>query len=62
MYMLAQLSDEQLTAINDYEGAAGIKLVAMSEVEVCPAPLDAEQVQKLHELEEELDVCLVALN
>jgi hypothetical protein len=62
MYMCAHLNEEQVKTLKAYEERFGVKLLAMSEVEFCAAPLDAAQLLEIHELEEELGACLVAIN
>ena len=61
MYAFASLSEEQIAALRAYEKEQGVKLLAVSEVELDPAPIDAADLAKVQALEEQLGVCLVAV-
>jgi hypothetical protein len=61
MFMLANLDEEKLKAIQDMERIEGIRVIALQDVAVEPAPIDAEKLLALREIEQELGVCLVAV-
>ncbi len=61
MYVFAKLSDDQLKALQDFEQNSEVKLLAVTDVTLEPAALDAEKVAHLRDLEEQLGMCLVAV-
>jgi len=61
MYVLANLDNDKLGTLQSFEEEAGLRVLALSHVEVEPAPIDAEALDGLRRLEEELGVCLVAV-
>ncbi|HOZ47163.1 MAG TPA: hypothetical protein PLO37_18075 [Candidatus Hydrogenedentes bacterium] len=61
LYTLAKLTDAQLDALRCFEKKSGLKILALSEVDVEFAPIDADMLMGLQELETDLDVCLIAV-
>ncbi len=61
MFVIAQLRGEQVDQLQRFEQTKGIKVLALAEMKVNPAPLDAEGLEELRKLEEELGVCLLAV-
>ncbi len=61
MFVLAQLDPSQLSVVQRFEQAAGVRLLAMKDMEVASAPITADMLEELQQLEEELGVCLVAV-
>lgn len=62
MYVLANLKESEVGAIQDYELATGQRVLAVQDLEVHPAELDESAVNKLRDLEQRLGVCLVAVS
>ena len=61
MYVLANLTSEQLQTIQQFEQSANVRVLALSPMDVDPASIDGQLLQKLQQIEEELGVCLVAV-
>jgi hypothetical protein len=61
MYFIAKVDGEKLHEIQEFEKRAGVRLLALSEVDLEPAPLPADLLEELREKEEEWGVCLVAV-
>jgi hypothetical protein len=61
MYTLAHLNNDQLQRIKDFEKESGVKLLAMDNLAVQPAPLGPDHLKQLESLEGDLGVCLVAV-
>lgn len=61
LYTFAKLDDAQLTALQQLERNEGLKILALTEVETNPDPIDAERLVKLQELEKKLGYCLIAV-
>ena len=61
MFVLANLTDDQLDRLRAFEQKAGIKILAMKHVDIEMAPIDATELTELQTLESELGVCLVAV-
>ena len=61
MYVMAKLSEEQLTQLQTLESEQGIKVVAMVDVELAPAAIDAAVALELTQLEKSLGTTLLAV-
>lgn len=61
LYPLATLEAEKLDAIRDLEKEIGSPVVALAGVEADTANLPDDKLKKLQDLEDELDVVLVAV-
>ena len=61
MYALAHLSQDQVSALQQFEEKEGLRLIAMTEVNVEPAPLDAERLAAVKDFEQQFGVCVVAV-
>jgi hypothetical protein len=61
MYVFANLSKEQIKAVQELEYSEGIRLLALREVKMEPDLLSAEKLAALNELERKLGVCLLAV-
>jgi len=61
MYALAHLSPDQVSALQQFEEKEGLRLIAMTKVEVKPAPLDAEKLATVKDFEQRFGVCVVAV-
>ncbi len=61
MFVLANLNEKKLEAIRRFEAESGLCIVAMQDVDLDPAPVEADTLSDLQELEKELGVCLVAV-
>ena len=61
MYALAHLSQDQVTALQQFEEEEDVRLIAMTEVDLQPAPLDAEKLSAVKDFEQQLGVCVVAV-
>ena len=61
MYTLAKLDEEKLKILQDYENRSGNRVLALQEVPVTPSLLPADQVAGLRALEDELGLCLLAV-
>jgi hypothetical protein len=62
MFVVAKLTDAQIRAIQQFEKEEGIRLIAMTEMEVEPEMIEADKLTDLQRLEEQLGVCLVAVH
>ena len=62
MFVVARLSADQLKMIQQFEKDEGIRLIAMTEMEVEPEMIEADKLTDLQKLEEQLGVCLVAVH
>lgn len=61
MFVFANLSQEQVKAVQAFELAEGIRLLALKEVALDPEFLPADKLMGLNELEKELGICLLAV-
>jgi hypothetical protein len=61
MYGLAHLSQEQVSALQQFEEKEGVRLIAMAEMDLQPAPLDAEKLSAVKDFEQQFGVCVVAV-
>lgn len=61
MYVYASLSEEQVRALQSFEKARGVRVLALSDVPVKAAPIDDNALEELRRLERQLGVCLVAV-
>ena len=61
MFVMANLSEEQLEALKAFEEKEAIKLIAFADIDLEPKPLAADQVAEISELERQLGVCLLAV-
>ncbi len=61
MFVLANLDENKLMAIRRFEAESGLCVVAMQDVDLDPAPVAADTLSDLQELEKDLGVCLVAV-
>lgn len=61
MFVYANLNEEQVQRLKATEEATGLRLVAMTDVQLDPAPIDAAVLSQIQEVEEELGVCLYAV-
>ena len=61
MFVMAELSENQLDTLQALEEKKGVKLIAMKETELHPTAIDAEDLAEIVELEKGLGVCLVAV-
>ena len=61
MFVFANLAKEQVKAVQEFEYAEGIRLLALKEVCLEPEMLPADKLATLNELEEKLGVCLLAV-
>jgi DNA-binding transcriptional LysR family regulator len=60
LYTMSNLSSEHLKAVQNLENEIGTPLVAVSKVNVEPAPVADETLNRLRRLEQEIGVVLVA--
>jgi hypothetical protein len=61
MYAFAKLDAQQLESLRDFESQTGVRLLALSEVDVAPAQLDDPTLGELKRLEGDLGITLVAV-
>ena len=61
MFVLANLNDEQVHRLQAFEAEKGIRVLALQDVPVEPAPLAQNDLDSVQELEAELGLCLVAV-
>lgn len=61
MYTFARLSREDLDRVQAAEQELGVRLLALTDVTLEPAPVDAAQVTAIQDIEEELGICLLAV-
>jgi hypothetical protein len=61
MFVFANLAQEQVKAVQEFEGAEGVRLLALQEVCLEPEMLPADKLVTLSELEQKLGVCLLAV-
>lgn len=61
IYTFAKLDDAQVNRIRDFEARTNVKVLALEEVQLDAAPIDAAQLAELQQLENGLSVCLVAV-
>jgi hypothetical protein len=62
IYNIAQLSADQLRALQSFETDTGHTLIALSGIEADPAPLNDDEVARVQTLEKDLDLTLVAVD
>jgi hypothetical protein len=62
IYNIAQLSADQLRALQSFESETGKTLIALSGIEAVPAPLSADEVTRIQNLEKDLGLTLVAVD
>ena len=61
LYPIASLDAEKISAIQALEKELGSPIVALSEVDAGNAELSDDKLKKLQQLEEELDLVLLAV-
>ena len=61
MFVFANLTKEHIKAVQEFEYAEGIRLLALKEVCIEPDLLPADKLAGLNELEQKLGVCLLAV-
>jgi hypothetical protein len=61
IYNIAQLSADQLRALQSFETDTGHTLIALSSIEADPASLNDDEVARIQVLEKDLDLTLVAV-
>ena len=61
MFVFANLAQDQVKAVQDFESAEGVRLLALKEVCLDPEMLPADKLMTLNELEQQLGVCLLAV-
>ena len=61
MYFVAKVDSEKLREIQEFEQRAGVRLLALTEIDVEPATLPPDMLKELREKEEEWGLCLVAV-
>lgn len=60
MFMLANLDQEKLKQLHEFEQKKGVKVLAFADIKVDPAKIEEEKVKDMKTLEECLGVTLVA--
>lgn len=60
MFVLANLDQNKLKTLADFEQKEGVKVLAFTDLKVAPAKLDDTKMNDLHSLEQSLGVTLVA--
>ena len=61
MFVLAQLDNEQLKAVQEFERAEGVRLLALREMCVELDMLAADKLATLNALEQDLSICLLSV-
>ena len=61
MFAFANLSKEQVTAVQEFEHTEGVRVLALKEIHVDPDVLPADKLLALNELEKDMGVCLLAV-
>ncbi len=61
MFVFANLTKEHIKAVQEFEYAESIRLLALKEVCIEPDLLPADKLAGLNELEQKLGVCLLAV-
>jgi hypothetical protein len=61
MFVFANLTKEQIKAVQEFEYNEGMRLLALKEVHVDLELLPADKLTALNELEKKLGVCLLAV-
>lgn len=61
LYSVANLKSDTLEAVQSLENELGKTLIAFSKLDVEATRMTRQELVKLQALEEELDVCLVAV-
>lgn len=61
MFMLAGLTEEKLKALQQFEAESGLRVLAVTPISVEPAPIAADDLARLQDLERQLGVCLLAV-
>jgi hypothetical protein len=61
MFAFANLSKEQVKAVQEFEVAEGVRLLALKEIHVEPDLLPADKLMTLNQLEKNMGVCLLAV-
>lgn len=61
IYNIAQLSADQLRALQSFEVETGRTVIALSGIQAEPAPLDEQEVARIQALEKDLGLTLVAV-
>jgi len=61
MYVFANLTKDQVKAVQEFECSEGIRLLALKEVKIEPDLISAEKLAALNELERKLGACLLAV-
>lgn len=62
MLMLTQLKPEELEAVQELERRVGVRILALRDIDVEAAAIDAELLAQIKALEERLGLCLVAVS
>lgn len=61
MFMLAQLKPDELEAVQELERQASVRVLALRDLDIETASVDAALLEKIKDLEERLGLCLVAV-
>lgn len=61
MFVFANLSQQQIENVQEFEKHAGMKLLAVKELPIEFEPISADKLTALHDLEKQLGVCLLAV-
>jgi hypothetical protein len=61
VFVLANLNQEQIRALQRFEYAEGLRVLALKEVRVEPDLLADDKVAVLHQMEHKLGCCLLAV-
>lgn len=61
MYVPARLEKAQLDKIREFEGKKKIRVIALTELELEPALLPADELLDLQNLEKEVGYCLLVV-
>jgi hypothetical protein len=61
MYTIAKLSEDQISALRQFEEEEHVRVLALDDVNVAPAELPDTTLDHLRKLEETLGVFLVAV-
>jgi hypothetical protein len=61
MFTFANLDDVKLKEIREFEAKSGLRVVALADVDLEPAPVASDTVEELRKMEQDLGVCLLAV-
>jgi hypothetical protein len=62
VYAVTNVDDTVIEKVRSFEEQAGVRLLALNDLDVQPADLDGATLDKIQALEKELGVTLVAVN